>query len=163
VAKFFLLCLLAAVAHADCISFSEAKDHLGESRCVTGKVYAVKRGMKGVHYLDFCEDYRICPFTVVIFPSDLPQVGDVRQLAGRTIEIHGEVKQYDGRAEIILSQSRQLKGDAGKIPPLPKNYDVEKHGHYSAGTLVRPKAAKTSKHPQAKPIPTEVLDASEPD
>ena len=118
--------------------------------------------MKGVHYLDFCEDYRICPFTVVIFPHDLAQIGDVRQLQGRMIEIHGEVKQYDGRAEIVLSQARQLKGDAGKIPPLPKDYDVEKHGHYSAGTLVRPKAAKTIRHPRGKPIPTDEPDTTEP-
>lgn len=158
----WLLPFLGGISRGDCIPFSEAQNHLGETRCVTGKVFAVQQGVKGVHYLDFCEDYSVCPFTVVIFASDLAQIGDVRQLQGRTVEIHGEVKQYDGRAEIILSQARQLKGEAGRIPPLPKNYDVEKRGHYSAGTLIRPKASATTRKRQTKPIPTEEQDGIEP-
>ena len=158
----FLFSFLRTLCGADCISFSEAQNHLGETRCVTGKVFGVQQGAKGVHYLDFCEDYRVCPFSVVIFASDLRQIGDIRQLRGRTIEIHGEVKGYDGRAEIILSQARQLKGDAGRIPPLPKNYDVEKRGHYSAGTLIRPKTKQQPRKPQSRPIQTEEPDSVEP-
>jgi len=30
----------------------------------------VKRGERGVHFFDFCADYRTCPFTVVVFASD---------------------------------------------------------------------------------------------
>jgi hypothetical protein len=82
----------------------------------------------------------------VIFPRDLKSVGDVRQLQGRLVEIHGQVKEYDGRAEIVLEESRQLSGAGTKIPPLPKNYDVEKKGRYSAGTFSHPKPArKTTK------------------
>ena len=89
-----------------------------------------------------------CPFTVVVFPSGLKDVGDVRRLAGRTIEIHGAVKLYDGRAEMILNRISQITGGAAMIPPLPKNYDVENRGHYSAGHL-RPtkKPAKTKATP----------------
>ena len=76
----------------------------------------------------------------MIFPSDLKSVGDVRQLQGRMIEIHGQVKEYDGRAEIVLEEYRQLSGAGARIPPLPKNYDVEKKGRYSAGTFSHPKA-----------------------
>ena len=92
-----------------------------------------------------------CPFTVVVFASELKDVGDVRRLAGRTIEIHGAVKLYDGRAEIILNRIGQITGGAAMIPPLPKNYDVENRGHFSAGHL-RPtkKPAKT----KGKPNPT---------
>ncbi len=75
-----------------------------------------------------------CPFTVVVFASGLKDVGDVRRLEGRSIEIHGAVKLYDGRAEIILNRISQITGGAAMIPPLPKNYDVENRGHYSAGT-----------------------------
>jgi hypothetical protein len=99
----------------------------------------VKQGKQGVHFLDFCDDFRLCPFTVVVFPSDLKNVG-IRQLQGRMIEIHGQVKEYDGRAEIILEEYRQLSGSAARIPPLPKNYGVEKKGRYSAGTFSHPKA-----------------------
>jgi hypothetical protein len=45
------------------------------------------------------------------------------------------VKLYDGRAEIILKRVSQLTGGSTLIPPLPKEYDVEKQGHYSAGNI----------------------------
>ena len=82
----------------------------------------------------------------VVFPSALKDVGDVRRFAGRTIEIHGAVKLYDGRAEIILNRISQITGGAAMIPPLPKNYDVENRGHFSAGRL-RP----TKKPGKSKP------------
>jgi hypothetical protein len=88
---------------------------------------------KGVHFLDFCEDQMACPFTVVVFSHDLKDIGDVRRLAGRTIEIHGPVKLYQGRAEIVLTRTAQVTGGAALLPPLPKEYDVETRGHYSAG------------------------------
>jgi hypothetical protein len=53
------------------------------------------------------------------------------------VEIHGQVKEYDGRAEIVLEQYRQLGG--ARIPPLAQNYNVEKKGRYSAGTFSHPK------------------------
>jgi len=147
---------------SDCIPVSEAAKHIGEIQCVSGKVFKIKVGAKGVHFLDFCEDQMACPFTVVVFPSGLKDVGDVRRLAGRIIEIHGAVKLYDGRAEIILNRIGQISGGAAMIPPLPKNYDVENRGHYSAGHL-RP--AKKPAKPKATPNATATygdVEASEP-
>jgi hypothetical protein len=133
---------------SDCIPIAQAGQHVGETKCVAGKVLRVKVNPAGVHFLDFCEDQMACPFTVVIFSHDLKDVGDVRRFAGRTIEVHGAVKLYDGRAEIILNRISQVTGGAALIPPLPKNYDVENRGHYSAGRL-RPtkKPAKTKATP----------------
>jgi len=144
-------------AAADCIPIAEARRHIGEDQCVTGKVIRVKHGGKGVTLFDFCQDSMVCPFTVVVFAHDLKRIGDVNQLQNRVIEIHGPVKEYDGRAEIVLEQLRQLGGDALGIPPLPKNYDVENKGHYSAGTFSLPKPAyKTSKKRQAAKIPIDI-------
>jgi hypothetical protein len=122
-------------AASDCLSIGDAKQHIGETKCVMGRVLRVKVGAKGVHYVDFCQDQMACPFTVVVFPHDLKDVGDVRRLAGKMIEIRGPVKLYGGRAEIILNRVNQLTGGSTLIPPLPKNYDVEKQGHYSAGRM----------------------------
>jgi hypothetical protein len=150
--------LLTGLAWSDCLPFTEAKKHVGEIKCVTGMVVRVKQGARGVHFLDFCDDFRLCPFTVVVFPGDLKSVGDVRQLQGRMVEIRGQVKEYDGRAEIVLEESRQLGGAGARIPPLPKNYDVEKKGHYSAGTFSHPKAKrKTTK----KQVPDVITQAPE--
>lgn len=133
-----LLVILLAPCSAragDCIPIHEAGQHIGETKCVTGKVIRVKVRTKGVHFLDFCEDSMACPFMVVVFANDLKDVGDVRRLTGRTIEIRGAVKAYDGRPEIILSRISQIEGGAAMIPPLPKNYDVENRGYFSAGRL----------------------------
>jgi hypothetical protein len=151
-----MLIFCRLMAFGRCIPFADAERHIGTTRCVTGKVLHVKLGNGGVHFFDFCEDFRVCPFTVVVFPGDLKQVGDVRRLEGRLIEIEGEVKGYDGRAEIVLKRLSQLRGDAASIPPLPKDYDVEKHGKYSAGTLRYPKRTKTaSPKKQSPPISLE--------
>src|SRR6266404_3327738 len=150
-AALVVLLSAAAATASDCLPIADAKQHVGETKCVTGKVLRVKVGAKGVHYVDFCEDQMSCPFTVVVFPHDLKDVGDVRRLTGHVIEIHGPVKLYDGRAEIILNRVSQLTGGSTLIPPLPKNYDVEKQGHYSAGR-VRP--TKKPKKTRAKPSTT---------
>ncbi|MGA8622472.1 MAG: hypothetical protein WB660_28615 [Candidatus Sulfotelmatobacter sp.] len=140
-----LLILLSAVlaAASDCLPIREASQHVGETKCVTGKVLRVKAGAKGVHFVDFCEDQMACPFTVVVFASDLKDVGDVRRLARRVIEIHGPVKLYNGRAEIILNRVSQLTGGTTLIPPLPKNYDVEKQATTARAGCVPPAAAAT--------------------
>jgi hypothetical protein len=153
--------LLSVAAASDCIPIYEAKTHVGENKCITGKVVRVKAGAKGVHFVDFCEDQASCPLTVVVFPSDLKDVGDVRRLAGHVIEIHGPVKLYDGRAEIILDRVNQLNGGSTLIPPLPKNYDVEKQGHYSAGRI-RPakKPAKVKATPSTSATYGNEADAS---
>lgn len=136
------------VKAADCLSIQETAQHIGETKCVTGKVLKVKVGNKGVHFLDFCEDAMACPFTVVVFADDLKDVGDVRRLEGRSIVIRGALKKYDGRPEIILRRISQIEGGAAMIPPLPKNYDVERRGRFSAGRLYpgkKPAKQKTTK------------------
>jgi hypothetical protein len=151
IALLTLMTLLAFPSQAsDCIPIHEASQHIGETKCVTGKVLHVKVGQSGVHFLDFCEDQAACPFTVVVFSHDLKDVGDVRRLVGRTIEVRGNVKVYDGRPEIILRRIGQIEGGAAMIPPLPKNYDVENRGHFSAGR-VRPtkKPTKTKSKPNS--------------
>jgi len=147
-----LTLLSTAAAASDCLSIREASQHVGENRCVTGKVMHVKVGAKGVHFIGFCEEAAACPFSVVVFASDLKDVGDVRRLEGHVIEIHGPVKLYDGRAEIILNRVSQLTGGSTLIPPMPKNYDVEKQGHYSTGRMrptKKPKKTKARPNPNA--------------
>jgi hypothetical protein len=154
-----LLMLLfpALCAASDCISITEARQHLGEDQCVTGKVLRIKHGGRGVTLFDFCQDSMVCPFTVVVFAHDLKRIGDVNQLQNQVIQIHGPLKEYDGRAEIILQQLRQLGGEGLRIPPLPKNYDVEKKGHASAGTFSLPRAPyATHKKRQPAKIPIDI-------
>jgi DNA/RNA endonuclease YhcR with UshA esterase domain len=129
----FLLAL-APAAFPACIDYTKANDHVGESVCVSGKVVKVVEGHNGAWYLDFCDDYTKCPFVVVVFAKNLRDVGDVRRLQGQTVEVFGKVKLYRGKPEIILSDARQLHGEAAKLPPMPKDYDASRHGRYSSGS-----------------------------
>ena len=146
-----LLFTSASFASDKCIHFREAKEHIGAMKCVQGKVLHVKEGEHGATFLDFCEDYRACTFTVVVFARDLKHIGDVRYLSGKDVSIHGKIQEYDGRAEIVLNRYQQLRGEAAQIPPLPKDYDVEKRGRYSAGTFSHPAATRKPSRKKQQP------------
>jgi hypothetical protein len=61
-ARILVIFLLPAAALAACIPFDQAQSHIGETQCVTGKVVRVETGARGVTYIDFCDDYRLCSF-----------------------------------------------------------------------------------------------------
>lgn len=131
---------IAFAPAAQCLPFTEAPKRIGDHVCITGKVVKVSKSAKsGTYFLNFCDDYRTCAFSVVVFPRDVEKVGDVRWLEGKTIEIHGEVKQYKGQAEMVLNDLKQLTGDAAKLPSIPKNYDVENRGKAGTGTIPKGK------------------------
>jgi hypothetical protein len=153
--------LLPELFIVECIRFDQAQRHIGEKQCVTGRVLRVASGSKGVHYLDFCDDYRLCPFSVVVFPYDLKNIGDVRELVGKIVEIRGDVKEYDDRAEIILESRKQLSGEAASIPPLPKNFDVEQHGNCSAGKFRAPHTRSTRKKKGTPTLPMDMPSDAE--
>ncbi len=152
-----LLLLASAPAFcAPCLPFDQAQKHIGENQCITGKVVRVQAGSEGTHYLDFCDDYRLCTFTVVVFSYDLKNVGDVRQLAGKVVEIRGEVKEYDDRAEIVLESKKQLTGESAILPPMPRNFDVEQRGHFSAGKFRARKSRSTYRKKGSPTLPAEI-------
>jgi hypothetical protein len=122
---------------------------MGEKQCVSGKVLHLSQSAGGVTFLDFCEDYRSCPFTVVVLAEDLPYLGDLSQLIGKTVKVRGKIKDYDGRAEIVLQDAEQLGGEVRKLAPVPQEFDVERQGKFSAGTVHAPKNRKVS-HKKAK-------------
>lgn len=124
-----------------CIPFQDARKHLGQKHCVSGRVLHVTR-TRGATFLDFCSDYRVCPFTVVAFTGDLRRIGDLSGLAGQEIQIQGRIEEYDGRAEIKLENAGQLQGAAARLPPLPKEYDVTQRGHANAGDYTLPRSKR---------------------
>jgi DNA/RNA endonuclease YhcR with UshA esterase domain len=92
-----------------CVAFTEASSLLGKSGCVTGRVLRVFTSRAGNTFLDFCPDYRTCPFTSVVFDSDRSKFGDLGTLAGRQVEIRGLVESYEGHAEIIIRDPDQIR------------------------------------------------------
>jgi hypothetical protein len=157
-ARFLLLMLFfSAPAFSQCISISDAPQHVGKKTCVAAKVLKVSENENGAYIFEFCSNAKSCPFVVRVFPVDFDYVGDVRQLAGKEIKITGKIQKWNHVAEIILRDSDQLTGDLVKLPPIPKAYDVESRGHTSPGQF---KGNKTTKRSMKKPPtgPSEEID-----
>ncbi len=92
-----------------CVDFHDAAAHAGEVGCVSGRVLRVYTSRAGNTFLDFCSDYRTCPFTSVIFSSDKEKFGNLQSLAGQRIEIHGAITVYQEKPEIIIRDPEQIK------------------------------------------------------
>jgi hypothetical protein len=148
--------VLAATAMAKCLPIAEAPSRTGDAACITGEVRKVIVREDGSHRLDFCGGSANCAFTAIVPARYLRDVGDVRMLEGKTVEIYGHITAYHGvrdehgplesvASEMLLKDIKQLRGEAAKIPKLPKGYDVAKRGHVSAGEFKPTKQTKAKK------------------
>jgi hypothetical protein len=90
------------------ISYTEAPEHVGEYVCVVGRVDHVKTP-KETTFLNFGPDYKIAPFGAVIFHSDAYKFPNPKQYEGKTVEITGLIRTYQGRPEIVLNDPGQIK------------------------------------------------------
>lgn len=72
-------------------------------------------------------------------------MGDIRTLTGKSVQVHGQIQEYEGHGEIIVRNARQIRGPGISLPAVPKQYDVEQRGYFSAGTFRPPKKAKAAK------------------
>lgn len=92
-----------------CVDFRQAASRAGENACVTGYVLRAYTSRSGNTFLDFCQDYRSCPFTSVIFASDHAKFGNLETLAGRKVELRGLISIYRNQAEIIVHDPWQIQ------------------------------------------------------
>jgi DNA/RNA endonuclease YhcR with UshA esterase domain len=91
------------------ITFSQAPDYIGKYACVTGKVDHVYTSQKGTIFINFCPDYKTCPFGAVIFGSNASKFPNPNQYTGKNVEITGFITAYQGRPEIVLESPAQIR------------------------------------------------------
>ena len=104
------LTLAAASAHAETIAPNEAPNHAGQNVTVEGTVSEVDHATSGrVTFIDMGGHYPNNTFAAVIFKDDAGKFPDVDTLNGRTIDVTGLIRLYQGRAEIILNDPAQIK------------------------------------------------------
>ena len=60
-------------------------------------------------FINFCEDYRTCPFYEVIFEDNKASFSQVGQYEGKVITVSGQINTYEGRSQIILSDDSQVE------------------------------------------------------
>jgi hypothetical protein len=119
---------------------AEAPKCVGARRKVRGTIVKVGRSRKGnVVFVNYCEDYKTCPFTAVIFQSAFAEFDRPESWEGAVLEIEGEIKDYKGRVEIVLEEKAQVK-----VVSAPA----------AAPARAPPGAAPT----RAEPLPDGVLD-----
>ncbi len=96
-------------SNVPCVDFSDAGTSVGKPGCVKGRILKVYTSRAENTFLDFCQDYRSCPFTAVIFTADRSKFGDLSTLSGRRVEIRGPVTSYRNRAEIVIHDADQIR------------------------------------------------------
>ncbi len=88
--------------------YTEALAHIGERASVRGILVSAYTSKTGTVFLDFCESYKTCPFTGVIFADDAKKFGNLSRYVGTTITLTGKISLYKDKAEIILSNPNQI-------------------------------------------------------
>ncbi|MCK9197990.1 MAG: hypothetical protein M0P49_00085 [Bacilli bacterium] len=92
----------------ECIDYTKASNYIGENVCITGKVNNVFNS-SGTYFLNFCSNYKTCPFSSVIFKSDNYKFSNIYNYDEEVVEINGVVTTYQGRPQIILKNTNQIK------------------------------------------------------
>ncbi|MDP2665367.1 MAG: phospholipase D-like domain-containing protein [bacterium] len=98
----------AATVSIGVIDYTQAGAHVGEYASVRGTLVEAYTSASGTVFLDFCTNYKTCPFSGVIFADDAKSFGDLSKLAGQTVTLTGKISSYQGKAEIVLSEVSQL-------------------------------------------------------
>lgn len=95
---------------------SEAGRHIGEKVVVCGKVYGVKfldKAKGEPTFLNVGAAYPNSPFTVVIFGETRKLLTDAPEKLynGKNVCVTGIVKEYKGKAEIVVSKPEEISID----------------------------------------------------
>lgn len=98
----------AAFVSIGTIDYTEAMKHIGEYASVRGTLVDAYTSKTGTIFLDFCENYKTCQFSGVIFSDDAKNFGNLSNYVGTVVTLTGKIVSYEGKAEIILSSQSQL-------------------------------------------------------
>jgi DNA/RNA endonuclease YhcR with UshA esterase domain len=100
----------AAVAPAKpviTITPEQARNHIGETVIVKGKVFDVHPTQKGDVFINFGGKFPNATFSAVCFQGVIP-ADQLTALNGKTISVTGPIKEYNGQVEIILESADQI-------------------------------------------------------
>ena len=98
----------AAPVSIGTIDYTDASKHIGSTASVRGTLVSAYTSASGTVFLDFCKNYKTCPFSGVIFADDAKAFGDLSRYAGQTVTLTGKISSYQGKAEIVLSSPSQI-------------------------------------------------------
>ncbi len=106
------LTISAHAANAASLAPEDAAKHAGETATICGVVAGAKYAAQvrgGLTFIDFSQPYPNAPFTALIFAADRAKFGTPEKgLQGRQVCITGKIELFRGKAEIVLSDPKQM-------------------------------------------------------
>jgi DNA/RNA endonuclease YhcR with UshA esterase domain len=103
---------------AQTIRAGDAKNHIGETATVCGKVASTRyaAGSRGQPtFLNLDEPYPRQIFTILIWGSDRPKFGEPEvTYRGKSVCVTGQIKEYRGVPEVVASEPEQIKVQPNK-------------------------------------------------
>jgi len=92
-----------------CIHYSEAPQHIGTRTCVSGVVDHIFTSRSNTTFINYCSDFRTCPFSAVIFSDDQSLFSNIDRHEGQNITLEGVISTHEGRPQIILDDPSQIR------------------------------------------------------
>jgi len=102
----FFIFASASLYAQDQISSKDAKDYVGQTLFVKGKVAAIFTSNKGNVFINFDEKSPDQTFTVAIFSDSKVDISKITE--GCTLTVLGEIKDYKGKPEIVVDKNEQI-------------------------------------------------------
>jgi hypothetical protein len=107
--------LVRVLCAADTIPAAQAKDHVGQTATVCGKVVSTRfleSSNRQPTFLNFDKPYPDHSFTVVIFGESRAKFGKPEQeYLQKDVCVTGEIKDFNGKPEIELADPKQIRLD----------------------------------------------------
>src|SRR5581483_7318618 len=112
---FFLFAAALPVIAADPIPAAEAKDHIGQTATVCGKVADTRyleSSQRRPTFLNFDAKYPNHTFTAVIFGDDRAKFGaPEKDYLEKTICVTGKIEEYNKKPQVVLTSPEQVKAE----------------------------------------------------
>ncbi|MDD5362116.1 MAG: OB-fold nucleic acid binding domain-containing protein [Ignavibacteria bacterium] len=104
----FLFALLVSVSaySQEQVSSKDAKDNIGKTIQVKGKVAAIFVSQKGNTFINFDEKSPNNTFTAAIFSDTNIDISKIKE--GSILTVYGEIKEYKGKPEIVITTPEQI-------------------------------------------------------
>lgn len=128
----FFVSTVAAWAEAS-YTDAEAKDHVGETAEVHGKVFDVHVAQSGLTLINFGAKYPAQTFTAVIFKEHAADFPEVEKYNGATLSVTGPLKMHREKVEMVIESAAQLKVLVAASPEAMKAAEASSTPDANAG------------------------------
>ena len=108
--KILYALMLCTASFAADIPAAAAKDHMGETGTVCGKVAGTRHLENSITFLNFEKPYPESPFTAIIRAEDRAKFSKPEETyKDKEVCVTGKIEEYNKRPQIVLTEPSQIK------------------------------------------------------